>query len=459
MSPMQAGVQEDRRSPGLQGPELILRPRAAKATASAQNAAELSSPCRIAIVGFGTVGSAVARLLQARRDRRFRLTHVCNRNVSRKRVSWTAPEVIWTENMQHVLSSDADVVVELLGGLDPARDLVCQALRAGKSVVTANKQLIAHSGPELLQLARNQDRYLGFGACVAGGVPVLSGLQDGLAGDRLLQIRGILNGTCNFLLSRIEQADASFADALREAQQAGFAEADPSFDVDGQDAGAKLAILARFGLKVNAAPDQVICRSIREVSAVDFAYARELNCTIRQIAVAHLRDGHIYLDVGPCLVSKSSPLANVTGSQNLVISTGEFGGETSFGGFGAGGDPTAVAVLSDLIKAADHRNQPFAALDSPPAAECEPMADFDSPQYLRFVVRDRPGIIASLATMLAKHRLNIDAILQRPGYEKSALPFVITLESCGRLALGEALREISNSKFLVEPPLSMPVVQ
>jgi len=459
MTQMQAGAQQDRRNARARGPELVLRPGAAKAIARAQNAAKLSSPCRIAVVGFGTVGSAVARLLQARGDRSLRLTHVCNRNVSRKRVNWIAPEVIWTDDMQHVLTSEADVVVELMGGLEPARDLVRRALSSGKSVVTANKQLIAHSGPELLQLARNHGCYLGFGACVAGGVPVLSGLQSGLAGDHLVQIRGILNGTCNFILSRIEQANIIFADALQEAQKAGFAEADPGFDIDGQDAGAKLAILARFGLKVNVIPDRVICRSIRDVSAIDFAYARELNCTIRQISLAHLRDGQIYLAVGPALVDKGSPLANVTGSQNLIVSTGEFGGETSFGGRGAGGDPTAVAVLSDLVEAASRRKKRLAAPDCPPGSDCESLTDFESPQYVRFVVRDRPGIIASLASVLAKHRLNINAILQKPGYEKSALPFVITLESCGRHALGEALLEIGKSDFLVEPPLAMPVVQ
>lgn len=459
MSPMQAGAQQDRRNAKSRGPELVLRPRAAKAIASAQDAAKLSSPCRIAVVGFGTVGSAVARLLQARRDHLLRLTHVCNRNVSRKRANWTAPEVIWTDDVQHVLASDVDVIVELMGGLEPAGDIVRRALSGGKSVVTANKQLIAHSGPELIQLARKQRRYLGFGACVAGGVPVLSGLQDGLAGDRLVQIRGILNGTCNFILSRIEQANISFPDALREAQEAGFAEADPSFDVDGQDAAAKLAILARFGLKLDVASEQVNCRSIRNVSAVDFAYARELNCTIRQVAVAHLRDGRVYLAVGPCLVRKSSPLASVTGSQNLVVSTGEFGGETSFGGFGAGGDPTAVAVLSDLVQAANYRNKQLAVPECPQVSDCKPMEDFDFAQYVRFVVRDRPGIIAALAVVLAKHRLNIDAILQKPGYEKSALPFVITLECCGQRALDAALREIGKSEFLVEPPLSMPVVQ
>lgn len=455
---MQAGTQQERRNAEPRGTELLISPRTANEIASTQEAAEPSSPCRIALVGFGTVGSAVARLLQARRDRSLRLTHVCNRNVAQKRVSWTSPEVIWTDDIKHVLASDADVVVELMGGLGPARDLVRQALANGKSVVTANKQLIAQSGSELLQLARRHGRYLGFGACVAGGVPVLSGLQDGLAGDRLVQIQAILNGTCNLILSRIEQANATFGDALREAQRAGFAEADPSFDVDGQDAGAKLAILARFGLKVNVAPEQVICRSIRQISAVDFAYGRELGCTIRQISLAQLRDGQIYLGVGPCLVNRNSPMARVVGSQNLVVTTGEFGGETTFGGFGAGGDPTAVAVLSDVVQAANHRKYRFVAQDCPAVSECEPMRDFEAPQYVRLVVRDQPGIIASLAAVLAKHRLNIDAILQKPGYDKSVLPFVITLESCRQRALSAALREISKSDFLIEPPLAMPVV-
>ena len=459
MSPTQAGVRQERRKAKARGPKLVLFPQPAKARSNAQADVQLSSPCRIALVGFGTVGSAVARLLQTRGDGSLRLTYVCNRNISRKRVSWTSPDVVWTDSMKRVLASDADVVVELMGSLDPAHELVRQALSSGKSVVTANKQLIAHSGHELLQLARSKGQYLGFGACVAGGVPVLSGLQDGLAGDRLVQIRGILNGTCNFILSRIEHANSSFADALREAQHAGFAEADPSFDVDGQDAGAKLAILARFGLKVSVASDQVICRSIRDVSAVDFEYARELNCTIRQISLAYLRDGNLYLAVGPSLVSKDSPLAKVSGSQNLVVSTGEFGGETTFGGHGAGGDPTAVAVVSDLVQAANHRRKRLAASDHPLVADCMPMRDFESPQYIRFVVRDRPGIIAALAAVFAKHRLNIDAIVQKPGYDKSALPFVITLESCEGPGLDATLREISKFDFLLEPPLAMPVVQ
>jgi homoserine dehydrogenase len=441
-----------------QGPELLLAHAAVKARPLTLGAAE--GPCRIALVGFGTVGQSVARLLQSRSDERsLCLTYVCNRGIARKMASWTGPDVVWTESMQEILDSDADVVVELMGGLDPAYELVVRALRCGKSVVTANKQLIAHSGSHLLQLASEQGKYLGFGACVAGGVPVLSGLQDGLAGDRIVKIRGILNGTCNYILNRIEQGGISFAEALREAQQAGFAEADPSFDIDGQDAAAKLAILARVGLKVSLEPEKVTCRTIRNLSAIDFAYAKELGCTVRQISTATMKDGQIYAAVGPSLVGNDCSLAKVSGNQNLIVSTGEFGGDTMFGGQGAGGDPTAVAVLSDLMQAAGCRSAEQASFQPARVSSCEATLEVESSHYLRFVVRDRPGIIAALAAVFAKHRLNLHAILQKPGYEKECLPFVITLEPCAQRLLTMALDEIKGFDFLVEPPVSMPIVQ
>lgn len=414
--------------------------------------------CRVALVGFGTVGSAVARLLHVRRDESsLRLTHVCNRNFARKKVSWIGSDVCWTESIQQVLASDANVVVELMGGLEPAHELVRSALQRGKAVVTANKQLIAHFGPELLELARENHQYLGFGACVAGGVPVLSGLHDGLAGDRIVQIRGILNGTCNYILTRIEQAGVSFDDALREAQQAGFAEADSTEDIDGQDAAAKLAILARVGLKIDVSLQQVICRSIRNIKPLDFEYAHELGCTVRQISTAEMKGGQAYLAVEPSLVPNDSPLARVAGSQNLVVSTGEFGGETTFGGHGAGGDPTAVAVVSDLLQAARGRSRGIELPDA--AVPCEFTTDLEAPHYLRFVVRDRPGIIAALGSVLASCHINLDAVLQKPGHTKSALPFVITLEACRQKQLDDALAKIAEFDFLAEAPVTMPILK
>jgi homoserine dehydrogenase len=416
--------------------------------------------CKIALVGFGTVGSSVARLLCARGDDcSLQLTHVCNRHVARKKAHWISPEVMWTEDIEEVLASDVDVVVELMGGLEPAHQWVRRALQSGKSVVTANKQLIAHFGSELLQVAWDHGQSLSFGACVAGGVPVLAGLRDGLAGDRLTKVRGILNGTCNYILTRIEQAGTSFAEALSEAQRAGFAEADPSDDIDGSDAGAKLAILARVGLSLELRPEQVTCRSIRSVRSLDFEYAHDLGCTIRQVSTAEVGAGKAHAVVEPSLVPRNSPLAGVSGSQNLVVSTGEFGGDVAFSGAGAGGNPTAVAVVSDLLQMARHGSNGSAKPHPPAALSHEITSDLELPQYVRFVVRDRPGIIAALAGAFCRQDINIDAVFQKPGHSKSELPFVITLEPCQERRLTAALAEIGNFDFLAETPVRMPILK
>src|SRR6266852_7148193 len=245
--------------------------------------------CDVALIGFGTVGSSVARLLCERSNTHLRLTHILNRNVARKKVDWLPSSVQWTENIDDVLSSNVDVVVEVMGDLQPTEGWIRRALESGKSVVTANKQLIARVGPELIALARRMNQQIAFGASVAGGVPVISGLHEGLAGDELFKIRGILNGTCNYILSQIETNGVPFATALREAQNLGFAEADPTEDIDGLDARAKLAILARVGLHCNVSAENISARSISAIDSVDFEYANQLGCTIRQISWAELR--------------------------------------------------------------------------------------------------------------------------------------------------------------------------
>src|SRR5258706_2976233 len=267
--------------------------------------------CKVALIGFGTVGSSVARILCERSNTHLRLTHVLNRNVARKKVDWLPSSVKWTEDIDDVLTCEVDIVVEVMGGLQPTEDWIRRALESGKSVVTANKQLIAHRGPELIALARRMNQQIEFGASVAGGVPVISGLHDGLAGDELFKIRGILNGTCNYILSQIESAGIPFATALREAQKLGFAEADPTEDIDGLDARAKLAILARVGLHCNVNAKDILARSISAIDAVDFEYADQLGCTIRQISWAEVRGDNLFAAVQPALVELSSPLARV----------------------------------------------------------------------------------------------------------------------------------------------------
>ena len=308
--------------------------------------------CTVGIAGFGTVGRAVARILASGAHPGVQLTHVCNRNVVRKRVDWAGGEVVWTDSFQALIDSPVDVIVELIGGQDPARSWIEQALAAGKSVVTANKQVIAQNGPALLREAGRQGRHLLFEAAVAGGIPILRGLRDGVAGDRLRRIQGILNGTCNYILTRMECAGLSFEEALSEARRLGYAEADPSADVDGYDAQAKLAILVGVGLGRVVDVDDIPVEPITPVAAIDFVYARRLGCVIRQVATAELvpgGGGGLHAAVQPALVPEASALARVDGSRNIVVVDGEFGGETAFSGFGAGGAPTAVAVVSDLM--------------------------------------------------------------------------------------------------------------
>src|ERR1700686_4765226 len=310
---------------------------------------EPSSACRVALIGFGTVGRAVAKILSENDNRSLRLAYICNRNVERKKQPWVASDVIWTDDVESVLKSDVDVVIELIGGLNPAGQIVRSALESGKSVVTANKQLIARHGSDLLQLARSKGCQIEFGASVAGGVPVLPALRAGLCGDRLHGIAGILNGTGNYILSRIESARIPFSEALEEAQAWGYAEADASEDLDGGDARAKLAILALAGLHTQVVPESVRARTIRAVDAVDFDYAAELGCTIRQLSRASLKENTLFAEVGPCLVPIDSPFGRVQRNLNLVLTSGQYGGDMAFLGAGAGGDPTAVAVVSDLM--------------------------------------------------------------------------------------------------------------
>ena len=424
----------------------------------------MGQTCNVALLGFGTVGSSVAKILCERSNTHLRLTHILNRNVERKKVDGIPSTVRWTENIDDVLSSDVEIVVELMGGAQPAEDWIRRALGAGKSIVTANKQLIARCGPELINLARQMQQQIQFGASVAGGVPVISGLHEGLAGDELFKIRGILNGTCNYILSQIEGNGIPFATALSDAQKLGFAEADPTEDIDGLDARAKLAILARVGLHCDVKVDGIVARSISAIDAVDFEYAKQLGCTIRQISWAELKDGQLFAAVQPALVELSSPLARVEGSQNLVVATGKYGGETVFGGHGAGGHPTAVAVVSDILAIASFKQcatitakpatLPAPAVETMPAVT----ADFTAKHYLRFLVKDRPGIIAALATILSECHINIDAVLQKPGCPKSHLPFLITLEECKTSLVEKALGKINALDFLVQPCLHLPIL-
>jgi homoserine dehydrogenase len=410
-------------------------------------------PLRIALFGFGTVGSSVARILVESEPRGLKLTHVFNREVERKRVDWVPAGVVWSENADAVLNSEVDVVVELTGGLDPAGGWVRKALGTGKSVVTANKKLIAFQGVELERLAAANGGHLKYGAAVAGGIPVIPGLEQGLAGDRIERIEGILNGTCNFILSKMEDG-AEYATVLKEAQAAGYAEADPTEDVGGFDARAKLSILMRLALRVVVDPEEIVPRPITEVAAVDFSYARDLGCTIRQVARGEQSLGQVAATVGPMLVALRSPLAWSRGTENMVVFSGKYGGDVVFSGHGAGGHPTAVAVVSDLLALA-HGSRRVEIPSSPAGVS----AEFEMPHYIRFLVKDRPGIVAEITGALAKERINIRAIMQKSGCPQDALPFVVTVEPCKSSSLKRALESIRTMDCMIVEPLDLQILE
>jgi homoserine dehydrogenase len=412
---------------------------------------------RVGLLGFGTVGSAFAEVLAAHGDERVRITHVFNRGVERKRSHARAkfvPEgAVWTERVEDVIeATDVDVVVELMGGLDPAESWLRAALNAGKHVVTANKQLIAYRGAELFALAESKGVQLLYGAAVAGGVPVIPGIAQGLSGDVITRISGIVNGTCNFILSSMESG-AEYGEVLKQAQVAGYAEADPSADVDGFDARAKLCVLARLALHAEIDPEQVPAQTISTISAVDFAYAKELGCTVRQVSRASIADGVVSASVGPMLVPKTSPIAWSHGTQNMVVTSGRFGGDVVFSGHGAGGHPTAVAVMSDVRAIAEDSVQVCL-----PAKKMAVVGDVVAPHYLRFVVADKPGIVAAIAGALAKVGANIDSILQHRGFDDDRLPFVVTTEPCLSAKLRDAMAEMAAFEFMLEPVVCLQIL-
>jgi homoserine dehydrogenase len=412
---------------------------------------------RVGLLGFGTVGSSFAEVLASGAHKEIQITRVFNRDVQRKREHQRAkfvPEsAIWTDRVEDVLAApDVDAVIELIGGLEPIEAWLRTALSAGKHVITANKQLLAFRGTELIDLAAKHNVQLLFGAAVAGGVPVIPGMVQGLSGDRIRRISGIVNGTCNFILSSMETG-ANYGEVLANAQRAGYAEADPSADVDGYDARAKLCILARLALQAEIHPENVPAQTIKHVGSVDFPYAKELGCTIRQVSRAQLDGDLVRARVGPMLVPKTSPIAWSRGTQNMIVTSGQFGGDVVFSGHGAGGHPTAVAVMSDVLAVA----QGSLAVRLP-VKKLAVTGDVNAPHYLRLVVADRPGIVASIAGALAKEQINIDSILQHRGHASDRLPFVVTTEPCLRSTLDRAVTTMASMDFMLEAPLVLEIL-
>ena len=429
----------------------------------------MTPPLRLGLLGYGTVGRAFARLLEDEAPRLEallgaapRLVAVASRSLRGDRAAGLAADVRTGNDLAAVATApDVDVVVELLGGLEPAGALLAGALDLGKGVVTANKALLAARGTQLAARARDKGVPLAFEAAVAGGIPILRALRESFAGDRVDAVSGILNGTSNFVLTGMNRTGRAFADVLAEAQSLGYAEADPTADVGGSDAACKLALLARLAFGQEVPLEAVSTSGIYGLKPVDLDYARMLRRTPRQLGIARrLPDGRLLLSVRTHLVDDGSLLARVDGPFNAVQVSTTHGGEFVFTGRGAGGDPTATAVLSDVVEIARAGGRPgaapFGTAAPRPFAGAGP-ADSVAPFYLRFVVSDRPGILAGIASVLARHDVNVDAVFQAPWTDKEALPFVVTVEAVDEARLGRALAELSALPFQVEPPFALPM--
>jgi len=422
----------------------------------------------VGIIGLGNVGAGALQILQENADQialklgfRLCVRAVCSRNLENKPATNGALRTTdWREVVAH---PDIHIVAELIGGTTIAREVIDAAIANGKSVVTANKELMARCGADLYDRAIAARVNIAMEASVAGGIPIHAVLREGISGDRITTLYGILNGTCNYILTEIERRGAGFNQVLVEAQQAGYAEADPSADVDGFDARSKLAILSALAFGERIVPEDIYTEGIRRIMPVDFAYAHQLHHTIRLICSARQTSSGLILSVRPSLIPQSTILAGVRGAYNAVWVRGKYGADTFYYGRGAGAHPTGVAVVSDLMRVgreirsgSPERVSPFAHARLGEYMPI-PIALNESAYYLRFRVEDRPGIIAQLAAALAAEKISIDSVLQLPQENWRDLPFVITVEPATEESVRAAVARMAELNFLVEPPLAMPM--
>ena len=406
---------------------------------------------RVALLGCGAVGSQVFRLLgeqagdlAARVGAPLQVAGVAVRDpAGRARAAGVPDELITTDAMGLVTRPDVDIVVEMIGGIEPARSLLLAAMQTGKSVVTANKALLGADGAVMHAAAREHGADLFYEAAVAGAIPLLRPLRESLAGDAVRRVLGIVNGTTNYILDKMDSSGAEFADALKEAQELGYAEADPTADVGGFDAAAKAAILASLAFHTRVTADDVYRQGITAVTAADIASARALGCVVKLLAICERCDGGISARVHPAMIPREHPLASVREAYNAVFVEAESAGRLMFYGAGAGGGPTASAVLGDLVVVARNRVAGIRGPDAPSYAELPvlPMADALTRYHVALDVADRPGVLAPVAEAFARHDVSIKAVRQEGRGAEAYL--VIVTHTARESALAATVADLS----------------
>ncbi len=426
---------------------------------------------RVGIIGLGNVGSGTLSILAENADQialklgfRLKVVAACSRSVHSKQLPSQFDGIFKTADWREVVTHpEVQVVAELVGGTGVAAEIIEAAIQNRKSVVTANKELMAACGSEIWDRAIRAGINLAMEASVCGGIPIHAVLREGISGDNVQALYGILNGTCNYILTEMEKRGVTMPQALEEAQRLGYAEADPSADIDGYDARSKLVLLAALAFGEKITPSDIFVEGIRRITPVDFRYAGQLKHTIRLICGARKIPEGLVLYVRPALIPTSTILAGVQGAYNAVWVRGEYGEDTFYYGWGAGARPTGVAVTSDLMRVAreirsgsPERVSPFAherlGQNMPVSVMFQKRA-----YYLRFRVDDRPGIIANLAGILMRKNIGVEAVLQEPCETRHDLPFVIIAEPTYEHNMREAIEEMAQLEFMQETPLALPM--
>ncbi len=420
---------------------------------------------RVGLIGFGTVGTGVVRILQNNADliarrvgRKVVLEKIADLDVKTDR-GVTVPSGILTTNVNDILDDpQIDIVVELIGGHEPAKRFILQALSSNKGVVTANKALLADHGEEVFEAAFKAQADLGFEASVGGGIPIIRSLTEGLAGNRLTSITGIMNGTSNYILTRMTQEGRDFSDILKEATREGYAEADPSLDIEGIDAAHKLVIMVNLAYGTPVSMDAVYTEGISKISTLDIAFARELGFTIKLLGIAKFQDQIIEARVHPTLVPTDSPIAQVNGVYNAIHLVGDAVGDIVLYGQGAGSLPTASAVVGDIIDLA--RNRMHGSFCRIPATsfqwesrqplKIKPMAEIQSRYYLRCMVKDQPSVLSTIAGILGEQGISISSVLQKGRKQGQPVPLVILTHCSNERGIQSALHDINALPIISE---------
>lgn len=421
---------------------------------------------KVALAGLGTVGGGVVKLLreqsvllEKRTGVKIVLAAVSDLNPQKfLELGLPGEATYFKDALEMVRKADADLIVELIGGADGVAWRICrETLERGKAFVTANKAMIAHHGNEIAGLTEEKGLFFGFEAAVAGGIPIIKSVREGFVGNNISEVYGILNGTCNYILTVMRKTGKPFDEVLADAQKLGYAEADPSFDIDGVDTAHKMCILGAlaFGTPINL--NALSVEGIRRISALDIAFAEELGFRIKLLGVGRRVGNGVSLNVYPCMIPQTAEIAHVDGVFNAVIAEGDFVGHSMFVGRGAGEKPTASAVVSDIVDAAAHRGLPLLTVKNADVRDLPvvPLAQCDGEFYVRFDVDDRPGVVADIARILGGENVSIASMIQRGRAPDGKVPLIMTLHKSKESAVASALEKIGRLDSVSDKPCAI----